>query len=167
MRRWLLIPWGALLVWATMLAPSNLESDWLEMSRRLTLFEADPALCGLWYATGTLLFLHGTYYFAERPQHRPHPLLVLVASPLLGALLLLPYYALRTPSVREPWSWPWRLLRGLLVAELVGFVLYGVLAGDLRVLWYEITHRGFSSFLFVDCLTLAALLGYARRQPHA
>ena len=133
MRRWLLLPWVAFLVFAIVLAPSELESDVLSMSKQLTLFDGPPALCGLWYATGTLLFLHATYYFAERPQHRPHPLLVLLVSPWFGALALLPYYALRTPAPeREPWGWPWRWLRLLLVAELVGFVLYGQLGPNDR-----------------------------------
>ena len=164
MRRLLLVPWVAFLLFASLLAPSRLESDVLEMSKRLTLFDGpDAALCGLWYATGTLLFIHATYYFAERPQHRPHPLLVLAASALFGALLLLPYYALRTPHpTREPWAWPWRLLRVVLLVELIGFVLYGVIAGDLHALWYEVTYRRFSSFLLVDSVTLLALLAFAR-----
>ncbi|MEP6862239.1 MAG: hypothetical protein ABJE66_16565 [Deltaproteobacteria bacterium] len=164
MRRLLVVPWIAFLLFAILFAPSKLDSDVLEMSKRLTLFDwPEPALCGLWYATGTLLFIHATYYFAERPQHRPHPVLVLVASPWLGALLLLPYYALRRPDpTREPWGWPWRLLRGVLVVELVGFVLYGLIAGNLEALWSEVTHRRFSSFLLVDSVTLLALLTFAR-----
>jgi hypothetical protein len=165
MRRLLLVPWVAFLVFAIVLAPSTLESDVLAMSARLTLFDADPALCGLWYATGTLLFIHATYYFAEQPQYRPHPLLVLAVSPLFGALALLPYYALRRPHpTRKPWAWPWRLLRGVLLVELVAFVVYGLVAGDVNVLVYEITHRRFTSFLFVDSVMLLALLAYARRR---
>lgn len=167
MRRLLLVPWIAFLLFAIAFAPSALDSDVLEMSKRLTLFDAEPALCGLWYATGTLLFVHGTYYFAERPQHRPHPLIVLVVSPLLGALALLPYYALRRPDpARQPWGWPWRLLRIVLAIEFVGFLGYGVIAGDLAALWYEITHRRFSSFLAVDCVLLLALLATAAAGDH-
>ena len=164
MRRWLLLVWLAFLVFATVFAPSELETDILEMSKRLTLFDwHNPALCALWYATGTVLFGHATFYFAERPQHRPHPMLVLVLSPIFGALLMLPYYALRkVDPTRAPWSWPWRLLRYILLVEFLGFVLYGVVAGDLGELWYEITHRRFSSFLFIDCLLLLALLLVAR-----
>src|SRR5688500_19974112 len=81
MRGWLLLVWFAFLLFAIVFAPSQLETDILEMSKRLTLFDwHDPALCALWYATGTVLFVHATFYFAERPQHRPHPALVLVRS---------------------------------------------------------------------------------------
>lgn len=164
MRRLLLLPWLAFLVFAIVLAPSKIDSDVLEMTKRLTLFDGDPAVCALWYATGTLLFVHATYYFAERPQHRPHPLIVLGVSPWFGALVLLPYYALRLPAPeRQPWPWPWRLLRGVLLVELVGFVLYGAIAGDVHVLWHEVTHRRFSSFLLVDCVTLLVLLAFAAR----
>jgi hypothetical protein len=79
---------------------------------------------------------------------------------------MLPYYALRRiDPTREPWSWPWRLLRYILLVEFVGFVLYGVVAGDLGELWYEITHRRFSSFLIIDCVLLLALLPLARSAP--
>jgi hypothetical protein len=164
MCRWLLLVWFAFLVFATVFAPSQLETDILEMSKRLTLFDwHNPALCGLWYATGTVLFGHATFYFAERSQHRPHPMLVLMLSPIFGALLMLPYYALRqVDPTRAPWSLPWRLLRYILVVEFVGFVLYGVIAGDLAELWYEITHRRFSSFLVIDFVLLLALLPFAR-----
>lgn len=163
MRIGLLVLWVAFLVFAV-LAPSELESDVLEMSKRLTLFDGpDPALTGLWYATGTLLFIHATYYFAERPQHRPHPLLVLIVSPLFGALVMLPYYALRRPHpTRAPWSLPWRLLRIVLLLEFAGFLIYGAVAGDLGALWADITHRRFSSFLLVDCVLLLSLLLVAR-----
>lgn len=163
MRVGLLLLWVAFLVFAV-LAPSTLESDVLEMSKRLTLFDwPNPALTGLWYATGTLLFVHATYYFAQR--YRPHPLLVLIVSPLFGALVLLPYYALRRPHpTREPWSLPWRLLRIVLVLEFVGFLAYGAIAGELGALWDDVTHRKFSSFLLVDCVLLLSLLLVARRQ---
>jgi hypothetical protein len=168
-RAWLWIPWGAFLLFATVLAPSELPSDVLEMSKRLTLFDwPEPALTGLWYATGTLLFLHATFYFAERPQHVPHSLLVLIVSPLLGALVMLPYYALRRPHpTREPWRLPWRLLRVVLALEFVGFLAYGAIAGDVGALWDEITHRRFSAFLIVDCVILLALLFVHRHQTES
>jgi hypothetical protein len=159
-RRALLPVWAALLVHTILFAPSSLPSDVLEMTRRLTLFDGpDPALCALWYVTGIMLFLHATIYMAERPQHRPHPLPVLLMSPLLGSLVLLPYYALRRRDAsRQPWRWPWRLLRAVLLAELVGFSLYGLIAGDPGALWVEVTHRRFSHFLLIDCAILVALL---------
>jgi hypothetical protein len=89
-------------------------------------------------------------------------IVVLVLSPIFGALVLLPYYALReVDPTRAPWSWPWRLLRSILLVELVGFVVYGAVVGDLGELWHEITHRRFSSFLVVDCILLLALLPLA------
>jgi hypothetical protein len=159
-RALLLSAWALFIVVTLFLGPSALPSDLLDMSRRLTLFDwPEPVLTGLWYATGVLLFLHATYYLSERPQHAPHPLPVLILSPLFGSLLLLPYYALRRPApARQPWPWPWKLLRYVLIAELVGFLLFGIIAGDLATLWREIAQRRFSYFLFVDFLTLAALL---------
>lgn len=142
------------------LAPAALPTDLLGLSLRLTRFDwPEPALCGLWYATGVLLFLHATYYFSERPQHAPHPLLVLVLSPIFGSLLLLPYYAFRRPApAREPWRLPWSLLRAVLFVELAGFLLYGIIAGDPSALWLEITQRQFSHFLVIDFVILAATL---------
>ena len=160
MRRSLWLVWIALAVHTVWFAPSELPSDVLEMSRRLTLFDwPEPALSALWYVTGTTLFLHASIFFAERPQHRPHPLPVFLLSPLLGSLVLLPYYALRRrDETRQPWRWPWRLLRVVLVVEIIGFSLYGVIAGDLSGLWHEVTHRKFSHFLLLDCAILLALL---------
>lgn len=159
-RTLLLAIWALFIVETLLLGPSALPSDLLGMSRQLTLFAwPEPALCGLWYATGVLLFLHATYYFSERPQHTPHPLLVLLLSPLFGSAVLLPYYAFRRPApARAPWRWPWKLLRYVLLIELAGFTLYGIVLGDLSALWREIAQRKFSHFLFVDFVTLAALL---------
>jgi hypothetical protein len=160
MRRTLLVVWVALVVHTVVFAPAALPSPMLELGRRLTLFDwPERALPALWYATGAVLFLHATFYLAERPQHRPHPLPVLLASPIFGSLILLPYYALRRREpVRQPWRWPWRLLRYVLIVELVGFSLYGLLAGDLAALWHEVTHRRFSHFLLIDCAIMLALL---------
>ena len=49
-------------------------------------------------------------------------------------------------------------MRTVLLVELVGFSLYGWIAGDLTALWYEVTHRRFSCFLIIDCAILVALL---------
>ncbi len=155
----LVVTWLAFLVDTIFLAPSTLPSP-LDLAWRLTLFDwPEPALISLWYCTGVVLFLHPTFTMAESPQSRPRGSTLLLPGVLFGSLLLLPYYAFRRVAPdHAPWRWPWRLLRGILLVELLGFAAYGIIGGNFAALWREVTERRFSHFLFLDFLLLSALL---------
>jgi hypothetical protein len=159
----LLAAWIAFLA-DVVLAPSSLPST-LDMATRLTVFDwPEPSLVALWYATGSVIFLHTTYYASERPQAKPHPLLVLPLAIVFGSAAMLPYYAWRRPDpAREPWRLPWRALRTVLVLELVAALAYGLARGDLSALWTEVTQRRFSHVLAVDFAMLSVLLIARRR----
>jgi len=158
-RRLLWLAWIGLVVDTIFFAPSALPSP-LDLGWRLTAFQwGEPSLVALWYATGIVLFLHATCLLAEEPLSFPHPLWMLVLSPIFGSLVTLPYYALRRPDPRRAaWRWPFAALRAVLIAELIGFALYGAIAGDLRALWHEVGARRFSHFLLADFALLSAQL---------
>jgi hypothetical protein len=158
-RRLLLLIWLMLIVDAVFLAPSELPSS-LEMGWRLVVFDwPEPGLIALYYATGILLFLHASFLLSETRYSQPHALPVLLLSPLFGSFIMLPFYALRRLGpARVPRRLPWRVLRYVLLGELLAAALYAVLAGNLGALGHDITHRRFSHVLLVDFVLLSGLL---------
>jgi hypothetical protein len=158
-RRLLILIWLMLIADTVFFAPSELPSP-LEMGWRLVVFDwPEPGLVALYYATGIILFMHAAFLLAETRQSKPHALPVLLVSPLFGSFIMLPFYALRRRGpARVPSRLPWRLLRYLLLGELVAAALYATLVGNLGALWHDITHRRFSHVLLVDFVLLSLLL---------
>jgi hypothetical protein len=160
----LIATWLAMLVDVVWLAPSRLPSS-LDLFVRALVFDRrtfDPALIGLFYATGILVTLHASLVWAEEYDSQPHPIALVLIGYAFGSLFFLPYYAWRRAGRRRPSPRPWPaapVTRWILGLELLAAGGYAMVAGHFANLWTEVTGRWFSHFLFLDfCILLLLLL---------
>jgi hypothetical protein len=155
--------WVLMLVDLLWLAPSRLPSS-LDLFVRAVLFDRrtfDPALIGLFYATGILVTLHASLVWAEEYDTKPHPIALLPIGYAFGSLFFLPYYAWRRAGQKRPSVRPWLaapVTRWVLGLELLVAGGYAIVAGRFASLWTEVTGRWFSHFLLMDFFVLLLLL---------
>jgi hypothetical protein len=155
--------WGVMLVDLIWLAPSRLPSS-LDLFVRAAAFDRstfDPAMIGLFYATGILVTLHASLVWAEDHETKPHPLALVLLGYAFGCLFFLPYYAFRRAGQRrnDPRPWPARpIIRWILLFELLVAGGYAIVAGHAASLWNEVSGRWFSHFLLLDFCILLLLL---------
>jgi hypothetical protein len=147
------------LIW---LAPSRLPSS-LELFVRAAVFDRgtfDPALIGLFYATGVVVTLHASLVWAEEYDSQPHPIALVLLGYALGSLFFLPWYAWRRAGQKRT-TRPWPaapMTRWILGLELAAALGYAVVAGRFANLWTEVSERRFSHFLLADFVVLSMLL---------
>ena len=159
----LVAAWVFMLVDLLWLAPSRLPSS-LDLFVRALTFDRrtfDPALIGLFYATGIVVTLHASFVWAEEYESSPHPIALVLIGYAFGSLFFLPWYAWRRAGQRRPSARPWPaepVVRWILGLELLGAIGYAIVAGRFANLWTEVTERWFSHFLLVDFLILVVLL---------
>jgi hypothetical protein len=159
----LIAVWAFMLVDLVWLAPSRLPSS-LDLFVRALTFDRrtfDPALIGLFYATGSLVTLHASLVWAEEYDSKPHPLLLVLIGYAFGSLFFLPYYAWRRAGQRRPGPRPWPaapVTRWILALELLAAGGYAIVAGRFANLRNEVTGRWFSHFLLMDFVVLSLLL---------
>jgi hypothetical protein len=159
----LIATWVLMLIDLLWLAPSRLPSS-LDLFVRAALFDRrtfDPALIGLFYATGVLVTLHASLVWAEEYESKPHPIALVLIGYALGSLFFLPYYAFRRSGSPRPSGRPWPaapVIRWILGLELLVAGGYAIVAGRFANLWTEVTERWFSHFLLMDFVVLFLLL---------
>jgi hypothetical protein len=159
----LTVVWVAMLVDLAWLAPHRLPSP-LALYVRAVVFDRgtfDPALIGLFYATGALVTLHASLVWAEEYETRPHPIAIVLIGYAFGSLFFLPWYAWRRAGQKRLGARPWAaapVTRWVLGFELLVAGGYAIVAGRFANLWTEVTGRWFSHFLAIDFCVLLLLL---------
>jgi hypothetical protein len=159
----LMAAWVFMLIDLVWLAPSRLPSS-LDLFVRAVVFDRrtfDPALIGLFYATGALVTLHASLVWAEEYDSQPHPIALVLIGYAFGSLFFLPYYAWRRAGQRRSGVRPWPaapVTRWIIGLELLAAGGYAIVAGRFANLWTEVSGRWFSHFLLLDFVVLSLLL---------